>query len=493
VTLDEAIGGTDGWKTFVSANSYSPVEWYRITPNDDTPNRGQSCAPLQIGISGDPPVITDVQPRVGDTGTQIQPVVNYTGYEPMSFEWNFGGGATPDNPTESSPLVTLGAAGSYPSSVTLTNAFGTNTYNFSLDVMPLWARHYIVEGPDLGAMSSADMTDTGPAVAYIDSADGAIYYARPTTLLPSQTDDWNITRAANDQEYVACSFAWVNHLPNIAASPMAGMNFFYIYSQMVEPASESDWEVCKVNSSDVYSYGDITSCFNAPGLSYYTGDMLFAEPTAQFPTSEAQWLNTTVESTGNVGFNSRIHYIDGKLYITYRLPGDPCELHLAWVDYGARTNTASWKTMIVDTGLSAGWWSDVAWDEDANLLIAYTVEDDNGFEYLKLAYCPMEPAATGDFTTQILAQETGANVGNGASVAFGGGYAFVFYGAADNSSMILKKALYTPGTMPAVWETELVDYGLGAVYGRTSMFVTATDIMVVYHRNSGLAFASRPL
>lgn len=449
---------------------------------------------LLVIAGGSPPYIDFVTPSFGEAGRQVQFSAIIVG-DVTAYAWDFGSAATPSTSSDASPTVTLGAVGIYSEpSLTVTNDFGDSTLYFSVEVIPAWNRHYIAEGINVGAMSSADMTDGGPAVAFIDESDYFIYYAHPLTALPAQSSDWSVSVAANDKAYAACSFAWVNHLPRISGNAMTGGDFFYIFSQMSEPASPADWHTCKINSSYTYSYGDIVSCFSYPGVSYYTGDLIFARPTTQLPEAETDWKNTVVQSTGNTGFNSRIFYFDGKIIITYRFAGESDdEFRLAWCERDLAGTPSSWHTMTIDSGPVAGWWSDVAWDGDANILIAYTMDDANENSYLKLAYCGMEPEDTSDFGIITFAQEDDIDMGFGASVGFSLGKAYVVYGSPERDKMLLRTGDYYPGSLPEEWTTEFIDYGLSAVYGRTNLLVTVTDIIVIYHRNSGLAFATRPL
>jgi len=64
-----------------------------------------------------------------------------SGIEPLSYAWDFGGGATPDTTSESSPTVTLADAGVYAATLTVTNAYGEASFPFTLTVSErdMWA------------------------------------------------------------------------------------------------------------------------------------------------------------------------------------------------------------------------------------------------------------------------------------------------------------------------------------------------------------------
>lgn len=87
-------------------------------------------------VDRDPPLVSDVAPSTGETGTQIQPIVTVAG-SVDTYSWDFGGGAVPNTSTEASPLITLGAEGNYNASVTASSVFGEHLYEFILEVGPV--------------------------------------------------------------------------------------------------------------------------------------------------------------------------------------------------------------------------------------------------------------------------------------------------------------------------------------------------------------------
>jgi len=91
---------------------------------------------LAMRLSGPPvpPEITSVSPISGEQGTDIEFTATVTGSWPFTYAWDFGGGATPDASSDESPTVTLGDEGDYEASLTVTNAYGEDTYPFILSV-----------------------------------------------------------------------------------------------------------------------------------------------------------------------------------------------------------------------------------------------------------------------------------------------------------------------------------------------------------------------
>jgi PKD repeat protein len=89
---------------------------------------------ITVVAAGEAPVIQNITPTGGIESSIVQFSTTLTGTAPFDFSWDFGGGATPNTSSNPSPTVMLGAAGVYPASLTVTNAFGSDTLNFDLSV-----------------------------------------------------------------------------------------------------------------------------------------------------------------------------------------------------------------------------------------------------------------------------------------------------------------------------------------------------------------------
>ncbi len=81
-----------------------------------------------------PPVIRGVSPTSGSEGALVKFAAIVSGSQPFTYEWDFGGGATPNTSTEARPIVVLGDPESYSGSLILTNAHGDDTFPFTLTV-----------------------------------------------------------------------------------------------------------------------------------------------------------------------------------------------------------------------------------------------------------------------------------------------------------------------------------------------------------------------
>lgn len=90
---------------------------------------------ITIGEPTDPPVITAVNPSEGFVGEMVEFVATAIN-APVTWSWEFGGGATPNTATDVRPKVTLGAEGTYTGRVTATNAAGPSLqFEFAFTVM----------------------------------------------------------------------------------------------------------------------------------------------------------------------------------------------------------------------------------------------------------------------------------------------------------------------------------------------------------------------
>jgi len=88
---------------------------------------------LEVTVPPVPPNIVTLGPTQGHVDDEVTFVAVVEGDEPLSYDWDFGGGAVPNTSTDAKPDVTLSSvADTYSASLTLTNAAGSDTYPFDL-------------------------------------------------------------------------------------------------------------------------------------------------------------------------------------------------------------------------------------------------------------------------------------------------------------------------------------------------------------------------
>jgi len=104
--------------------------YLRVVPKDS----GGASGPASNvrGIPGMALSVTSLGPRGGLEGAEAQFVAQVDGVEPISYFWDFGGGAIPDTSEEVSPTVVLGPGGIYDASLALANDYCDYTYEFRL-------------------------------------------------------------------------------------------------------------------------------------------------------------------------------------------------------------------------------------------------------------------------------------------------------------------------------------------------------------------------
>lgn len=138
-----------------------------------------------------PPVIVGVGPRHGIEGETITPGLYLkVGYlaekaasEFFSWEWDFGTGATPNNPTDAAPEITLGDPGVYYCTVIGSGLAGDCEHEFLLTVNALgavWDIEAVAQTGAAGGQTSLALgsgVDEYPHVGWLDTAAGTLYYS----------------------------------------------------------------------------------------------------------------------------------------------------------------------------------------------------------------------------------------------------------------------------------------------------------------------------
>ena len=132
-------GTGDGRLEYATIIQSPAALWHRVVAYDAE------------GIAGEPsgavlrpsnePIIYEVTPTEGYQHEECTFTATVTGAEPLTYAWDFGGGANPDTSYDISPTVTLSDAGEYEASLTVTNAYGEASFPFTLTVTErdIWA------------------------------------------------------------------------------------------------------------------------------------------------------------------------------------------------------------------------------------------------------------------------------------------------------------------------------------------------------------------
>ncbi|MEP0815146.1 MAG: PKD domain-containing protein [bacterium] len=123
-------------KTFTVDAPVAMLKYLKVAPVDSQGNIGPMSDPVERTAAVYPPSIESVSPLSGNDGTQVTFSAVVSGSAPLDYDWDFGGGADPDNSSQESPVVTLGAAGEYSCSLTVSNSAGESSFPFTLSVAP---------------------------------------------------------------------------------------------------------------------------------------------------------------------------------------------------------------------------------------------------------------------------------------------------------------------------------------------------------------------
>ncbi len=129
LTIDE--GDTAAGRLALAQEIAPGYTYYRVvtlTPDGDAASSEALVAP------SNEPVIYGVTPTSGYQHEECTFTATASGQEPLTYAWDFGGGASPNISSDISPTVTLSDAGEYSAALTISNSYGPTTYPFTLTV-----------------------------------------------------------------------------------------------------------------------------------------------------------------------------------------------------------------------------------------------------------------------------------------------------------------------------------------------------------------------
>ena len=156
LTLDDG-DGTNGRLAFTNeiAPGYTYYRIVTLTPDGDAASSEALVAP------SNEPIIYDVTPLSGYQHEEYTFTATASGQAPLTYAWDFGGGASPNTSSDISPTVTFSDAGEYAASLTISNSYGPATFPFTLTVLArdMWAHTWSVEGRD--SVSSIAVDEEG--------------------------------------------------------------------------------------------------------------------------------------------------------------------------------------------------------------------------------------------------------------------------------------------------------------------------------------------
>jgi PKD repeat protein len=505
--LSEATGGTDGWKHFAYTFNPDPTLWYRIHSWDEHGGGpGQPCAPLMSGAVIPAPVVNSVSPLTGGAREELTMTADVTGTV-TNWAWDFGGGATPNTSTDASPVITLKGKGDYNASVTVSNPFGNNTFNFVISVTDKWYVSKIVDGPGYGRAVSAAFVGS-PVIkacaAFSNDNDGSIMYARSTAVeFPTLTSDWIYMTADSTYDYNGdISLVPLNTSePGILA--FTGDKAEFINSSEIEPSSGAVWTASDITTNLTGNTGSLNVLQGTlTATLHYSSALYYFEAGSSYPTSPTDWTSMVVDASGVVDLGADAvtvqNPVNTDIYTLYR-DSTSEKLKLAWVDYYSRYLPASWTKLEVASGGAPGLWGGLAFDRAGSMLALFTQAVP--YDSLQRAYSDDTPTTPLDLSIAEIQNmgPTTFDVNQGMSAGFITNDRWVFaLRSADESELYFYYSPFAVGTPPgASLFIETIDQPTApdTITGGNAMIVDVGGMFVAvfYGRSDGMYCAVLPL
>lgn len=151
----------------ISLGPAPSFRYFRVVPLDHDGEQWETSSTVDLEEMA--PRILAVHPWSGQSSQAVTCRAFVGGEQPLAYEWDFGGGAEPQTSEDPYPLITLGEPGHYPGSLTVSNAFGSDTYLFTLSIQPAqWEIQTVAVEPNEAQWptSVAFAPDGEPSVAW---------------------------------------------------------------------------------------------------------------------------------------------------------------------------------------------------------------------------------------------------------------------------------------------------------------------------------------
>ncbi len=415
--------------------------------------------PITVNAPVEPPTINSIFPLSGMEGSVVTFVANVSGTPPFTYNWNFGGGATPNEATDESPQVTLGSAGEYPTAfLEVTNPADTARLDFTLTVFPPGAEWsiYTIDDTRNAQYSSLAVVGGKPAIAYFDGNSQDLMYAYSSDVDGSGT--WSIVTADSKGMGLGdvgmfASLAEINGGAGISYyEGGTDMNLKFAFNPNAD--GSGTWQTYLVD--DAGDAGWITSLAEVqgkPAIGYFSESETLDYKYAINSESDGSG-SWDVSSVANVGSGM---FAEGR--VLQVCAGMPAVAFYNW-------NTGELQFAINDSPLGTGSWTfsgvapDIALFVSAGQIDSYPVITYRNFDMGGL-YFAMNANSDGSGTWSISIVEPTISAWHSSAVEIVG-YPFVAY--RDNDSDSLKVAENDSPDGSGNWSISVVDSGSGPMY-----------------------------
>ncbi|HYE79601.1 MAG TPA: PKD domain-containing protein, partial [bacterium] len=269
---------------------------------------------------------------------------------PTVWNWDFGGGATPNTATGAAPQVTLGAAGVYNGTVTATNAAGSSTpfpFTYTVATQPTWVAHTL-DGPRPFNVVSGLLAGK-PAFAYSQingNSSCTLYYA--TTPVPTAASHWRSSPMPTTGQGYPQSLVEVHGRAALTWFSIQNLDYLVeiLQARVTEPASTADWRFLVLDTVVPSNASSCVADYNGRMAVLYNNAVALraALATVDAPGTIGEWsIHTAVGNVAPHGLPS-LQVINGRLVASFQVvsPNSTDNVRYLRATTATPTGTDSW-------------------------------------------------------------------------------------------------------------------------------------------------------
>ncbi|MCD6119476.1 PKD domain-containing protein, partial [bacterium] len=353
-------------KTFSVILPVEVQQYVAVAPVDVDGNPGERSGAIQVAGFQDPEIL-GVSGN-GYSGSEIfcTPGSNFAmsalawGTEPIAYSWDFGGGAAPLTSVQESPTITASSVGTYICSLSVANANGLDTFEFSLIIEPI---PLIAGVSPLRCQAGSVVTFTslteGVDLSYSWDFEGG---ATPNTS-HSVSPEVIIGQAGTYNATLSVSNTWGSFSKNFTLHVVNDLASLAWHCETINSAGDALYSSIAIDTDDKshICYNSITTPGNA-SLGYAYG-------------SGSSWSTKVIDLEGD-RCSPKSLAIDalGIPSVTYY------DLTNGKVKY-ARKDGDSWLVDVVDNTDGVGWYSSLEIDTLGRPHISYYDQTNQDLKY----------------------------------------------------------------------------------------------------------------